>query len=213
MAAFEQSRQRFEAIGDALGVADSAMEAANAELTLGDDLDGAERTARRARQLHEALDNLVGVAGCVNTLGEIARRRGRLAEAEAEYRWALAAFDRAGSDARLFPRLNLGMVLLHRGAVADADRWFAEAEQLIEASGRTGLAAAARVLRAPGAALARDWARFDLGVAAVQDLPPRPDPDLAWVLELAADLAATSGDPGRAGTAAAGAARVRAGPA
>ncbi|MEZ4235532.1 MAG: protein kinase, partial [Myxococcota bacterium] len=158
LAAFEASRVQFEALHDVVGVADALSELGHARLTLAGELEAAEALITEALQLYEQLENQVGVATCVNTLGDIHRRRGDLAGAERAYRWSLARFDRSGAEARLFPRLNLGMVLLHRAspsldreAIVAADQLFAQAEAMCARSGRAGLLAAARICRLPGA--------------------------------------------------------------
>ncbi|MEQ1502940.1 MAG: protein kinase [Myxococcota bacterium] len=194
----EASLAQFEALGDRTGIADCEAEIAHARLVLAGELDLAEAAIGRAQAAYGALGNQVGVATCVNTAGDIHRRRGDLAGAERAYRWALARFDRLGSDARLFPRLNLGMVLLALGQVAEADAYFAEAQDLIERSGRAGLLAAVRICRLPGAAIARDWATWDARLAAADGQVHRADPDLAAVLDQAAALAEAAGQSDRA---------------
>jgi eukaryotic-like serine/threonine-protein kinase len=215
--AFEESRARFEALGDVVGVADCLSELGHAQLTLAGELDGSQALIERAKDLYEEVGSQVGVATCVNTLGDIHRRRGDLAAAEAAYRWALVRFDRSGSDARLFPRLNLGMVLLHQArsavegsaAVEAADELFAEAQAMIARSGRAGLLASVRICRLPGAVLRRDQAAWDEGIAALAEHGERADADLAFVCELAASLCRAAGEGERAAAAAAWGATLR----
>ena len=204
LAAFDAARVQFEALDDTVGQADALSELGHARLTLAGELDAAEALIERAKGLYEALGNQVGVATCVNTLGDIHRRRGDWAAAEQAYRWAMVRFDRSGSDARLFPRLNLGLVLLHVGAVDDADALFAEAQVLIDRSRRAGLSAVVRICRLPGAAARRDAATWAEGIEALARHGDRPDADLAGVCARAAELAA-GWDPVRASVAAAAA--------
>ena len=60
-------------------------------------------------------------------------------------------------------------------------------------------------METPGAPLSDVW---DVGIAA----PARPDPDLAWVVDLAADLAHGAGESGRGRAARERAAALRAPP-
>jgi tetratricopeptide (TPR) repeat protein len=205
----ESSLEHFERLADTVGVADCLSELGHARLTLQNDLGQAQQTIERALSLYEGLGHQVGVATCVNTLGDIFRRRGDLQRAQEAYGRALTEFDRLGSDARLFPRLNLGVLLLGQGEVARADVYFAEAQELIERSGRAGLLATVRVCRLPAAAARADWEAWDTGVAAIDASPPHPDLDLAATLELASELAQRGGSPQRASDARARAAQMR----
>jgi tetratricopeptide (TPR) repeat protein len=207
--ALESSLEHFERLQDTVGVADCLSELGHARLTLQNDLQQAQQTIERALALYEGVGNQVGVATCVNTLGDIFRKRGDPRRAQEAYGRALTEFDRLGSDARLFPRLNLGVLLLGQGEVARADVYFAEAQELIERSGRAGLLGTVRACRLPAAATRGDWEAWDASVAALDASPPHADLDLAAALELAAALALQAGSPQRASDARSRAAQVR----
>ena len=190
------SQQRFRDLEDPMGLADCASERGHALLTLAGDLEGAEAAVREAMAGYDAAGHQIGLATCVNTLGDILRRRGDLAGAEEAYQRARLQFDRLGADSRLFPRMNLGLVWLARGQVADADGVFAEAQALIERGGRAALQPVIQVCRLPGAAYRKDWEAWDGLLRQLGSLPASED--LAWILDQAGALASAADQPARA---------------
>ena len=116
LAALEASCARFEAAGDTVGVADCTSEIGHTRLTLAGDVDAAEDAIERAKDLYATIGSQVGVATCVNTLGDIHRRRGDLAAAEAAYHWAMVRFesDRIGRTALPPPQPRHGAAAARR---------------------------------------------------------------------------------------------------
>ena len=98
------------------GVGARAREVRSAILLATARLEEAEVALTEAWETYLDLGYLHGLADTANDLGEVARRRGKLEVAERWYREALVRADTEGGwRARLFPQINLGLVLLARG--------------------------------------------------------------------------------------------------
>jgi tetratricopeptide (TPR) repeat protein len=83
-------------------------------------LDGAQRLFREQRNLARAARDRLNEANAENALGELARRRNRLDEAERRYRTATRIAQASGLSRRWVFRTNLAYVRLLRGDLAGA---------------------------------------------------------------------------------------------
>lgn len=114
-----------------------------------------------ARVRYEALGARGGLAGIVNSLGEIRRVAGDLAGAEAAYREAAERYDACGSGDAVFARMNLGVTQAERGHFDQAEAQLRGVEKELERAGHTAMLAAVRtVVLFPLASLGR-WQEFD----------------------------------------------------
>jgi tetratricopeptide (TPR) repeat protein len=194
------SRALYESIGDAHGLADHHVGAADVAWQEGR-LDDAEASYRGALGAFEALGNRYGVARAWNGLGEVARAHAHWDAAEERYRRALEILKLVNSAEAVFPRLNLGLVFLGLGRPVDALRWLlsarAEARRL---DWRPLLVPAELALSCTWAAHG-DWSAWDTSLdAASRILQAQPflEPDVAWAARRAGDAAAAHGQPRRA---------------
>ncbi|MCB9761508.1 MAG: tetratricopeptide repeat protein [Alphaproteobacteria bacterium] len=148
---------------------------------------------RQAMQVMERIGNELGVAHCLNGLAEAARKMGDLYAAENDYRRALALFDARGSGQGIFPRINLGLVLLGRGLNREAREQLEGARISLEASGRLGMLGAVMVTLLPCLVADRDWSLWEQYYHRARTLLGDTrivDADIAWAAELSGDWAA-----------------------
>jgi hypothetical protein len=136
--------------------------------------------------------------------------RGHLDEAERGYRAARDLYEATGSAYLDVSEINLGLVLLERGAFPEA----AEGLRRVLASAvrqrRRVIEAVCKLFLLPCIAHAGDWDVWDLSFAeATGYLEAKGlfEADQARIARLAAELAADAGQPGRAAAARAFAAR------
>lgn len=202
-AQIERARLAYLALSNPLRAAWCAVGRSQVEKQAG-------RLDQVARWLEEAADLGAGndalLAEVANGLGEVARLRLRLDDAERHYRrvlhWAVAT---GGSD-RPVAEANLGLVLLERGAWADARQQLLPAREEFGRHGRRDLAATVDLALAACAGGLRDWPEWDSRLdAARRGLAETGFVyfDVARTARIAADLAARRGDPARAAVAAA----------
>lgn len=187
-------------LGDRQREAGSLRELAGTEVTFGDPARGAE-AAREAAELYRAIGSTTGLAACHNALGEALRRQGDRPGAEAAFRDCLALVDRAGSQARAFPRLNLGLLLVERGAWEEAHALLLEARAMLAADRRRALVGYTDALRLPCLAGLRRWTELDACLAAASEALLETglvEPDIARMALLAARLADERGQAARA---------------
>jgi serine/threonine protein kinase/tetratricopeptide (TPR) repeat protein len=151
-----------------------------------------------ALSIYTRLGSRLGMANAHNALGEIARGRDDLDEAEHRYRSALAIFDAIGSVNVSVGQLNLGLVLLGRKKFADAERALADAHSgLTRVRWRAAVACAAAGLVAC-AAFRGDWRAWEEHLHEVEaTLREVVDHvlglDIAWALGLGAEVARDGG--------------------
>ena len=201
------ARERLEtARGHAVRARDLRAEATSAWL-LGriekqaGDLQAAHVAFTRAATRYERAQDRNGLARCTNELGEIARLEGSLDTAQAHYREALGMMERLGSDNTDIVRFNLGLVLLAAGRHTEARPVLETAAAAFRSAGRLALLATAQVALLPCAATDGRWAEWDTRLlAASRDLRKSRfvDLDLALLLEAAARVAVSVGQPLRA---------------
>ncbi|MCB9742976.1 MAG: tetratricopeptide repeat protein [Alphaproteobacteria bacterium] len=145
---------------------------------------------REARRVMEWMGNELGMAHCINGLAEAARKRGDLVSAEREYRRALELFQRLGSGQSIYPRINLGLVLLGRGLTRQAREQLELAQAHLEAAGRPGMLGAVLVTLLPCLVADREWAAWENHYQRATNLladSKMVDADIAWAAELSGD--------------------------
>jgi len=130
----------------------------------------------------------------------VARRGGDLDAAERRYREATELAEACGLSG-LFPRANLGLVLLERGQLAEGARALGASATAAAQVGHHRLAASCRGLMAWPAAAAGDWGAFDGHLDALRDVQASRgfiEPDLIGALTRAGEAAAAAGERARA---------------
>ncbi len=165
-----------------------------------DKLDEAAELTARARDLAEKLERVSAIAALANQQGEVARKQGDLAGAEAFYRSALEAYQRAGRRP-IHPHVNLALVLRAQDQWAEVRPTLEVARATADEQGRKGLLGILDAFLLPCYARDGDWASFDEAAAALagfREGSDRVDEDTAVSLELAAEYADAAGRPARA---------------
>jgi serine/threonine protein kinase/tetratricopeptide (TPR) repeat protein len=187
-------------LGRALAAYAAALTEAGASHRLGplvltgiSDLECRRGNIERARELGQQALDLLEARGARhdaaitrNALGDIERKQGHLAAAEAHYLAASAQLGELGSGDAAFARMNLALLSIARGDYVAARLELDAAERAFTAQARAGYAGCVAVMRVPGFA-AEGNAR---AVARVLDdqgalLETLFDPDLLWCLERA----------------------------
>ena len=164
-------------------------------------LDEAAFLLNEARLRFERAGARWGVATAINSLGEIAREQGQALLAERTYRDAAQRYEAIGAGDVVYPRINLGLLLVEQ------ERWSEALDILLPlrltvAQERRGTmeAAVAIALLAPLAASGR-WGEFDILVLRAHALLLETgfvEPDLARKAGQAGRVAAAVGQPARA---------------
>ena len=124
--AAQQSREAIfaaEAGGDSAVVAQGYQILSRCALVRGR-LDEAAFLIEEARLRFQRAGARWGVATSMNSLGEIARERGQLDDAEGWYRKAAERYDLIGSGDSVYPKINLGLLLVEQ------ERWIEALEVL-----------------------------------------------------------------------------------
>jgi tetratricopeptide (TPR) repeat protein len=154
-----------------------------------------------AREHHRALGHRLGLAKCANQMGEIARLRGQLAEAEHHYLRALELLEAMGSDLATGVRLNLALVLIDRERYGRALHELEQLQRHLARGNRGRALAYVDYALLPCLAAERAWLELDEQVdRAAQWVPEtgRVDKDYAALAERAAALAESQGQRSRA---------------
>lgn len=183
---------RFAVLEHRRGQADALTGLAAACLALGDP-ERTERYARKAIPIYEAVGGRFGAASLQNTLGDVLRAQGALAEATEAYLTAEATLRRLGSPERLIPMFNLGLVLLAQGRHFEARSSLEPCREAMARAGRRGLEGALNAALLCCDAAASDWTTWDAHAARAELLLGASgfvDADIAWALQHAGELAA-----------------------
>ena len=142
-----------------------------------------------------------GLSRCTNELGELARLEGDLDAAVLHYRDALERMEALGSDNTDIVRVNLGLVLIEQGRLADARPSLEEARTAFVKSGRRALLATTEIALLSCDAGDGKWQSWDRrSKSAERDLRTTGfvDLDIALALERAAGHARAAGQGHRA---------------
>jgi len=182
-----------EAYGAALTEAGASHRLGPLVLTGISDLECRRGNLERARELGQQALELLEARGARhdaaitrNALGDIERKQGRLAAAEAHYLMASDQLGELGSGDAAFARMNLALLSIARGDHAAARLELDAAERAFTAQARASYAGCVAVMRLPGFAAEGNVQ----AVARVLDdqgalLQTLFDPDLLWCLERA----------------------------
>jgi tetratricopeptide (TPR) repeat protein len=198
-----------DAARDRLGATPTAVDKATVEQLWGrvalqqGDLDAAREHVRLAMDSYAQASHRWGMASCQNELGEIARLRGDLPEAERAYTDALARFRELGGDEGRVVRVNLAIVLQLYRRYREARPLLLDALTGTAASGLRSVHAVVHLLLLCCAAADGAWSEWDERLAVAQSLLAETefvDIDVAQALERAAALAREQGQPLRAAT-------------
>ena len=158
------------------------------------ELDEAERFLWRAVRLHERDGDTLGVAECWTSLGMVARLRGDDDEARTLLGKALVLYRQAGSPQVVHPQLELARVALVAKEWNEAWSTASEVLEWVGWQGHSARLVSTHAALATAAAGAGRWSDLDLHLERVREGLSRIEvlePDLAWALELAGDLAAS----------------------
>ena len=187
---FEKALPYYEEIHHQGGLASCLMGVSSVLRLQGDDLLAGEDEARQARVLFQAIDDHVGVASVYNALAERARARGAMEQAEDGYRASLRIYEMVGHGEAFVPALNLGLVLLGRGRMAEARQVLDEARAELVIQNRSGWLGVVHALLLPTLVDDAMWSDHFRAMIHHLDRSGMVDPDIAWALSKAGELAA-----------------------
>lgn len=125
---------------------------------------------QRALPAAERVGHRLGVAMIRNSLAVVARQEGRLHDAEDGFRRSVQLAEAIGSGEAVWPRINLALVLMSRGAFGEANSCLDRTLSELEGRGRGELGGLVRVALAACSAAAADWPRFDSHIAEASPL-------------------------------------------
>jgi len=194
------ARELFAARADHTGVGQCLAALADVTRRKGD-AERALKLIHRAVRSFRKAGNRFGIANSLNTLGDFARHRGDLDTAEDSYREAVRLCEAIGSGNAPIVRLNLGYILLLRARFEDARTLFTFALDELGRFGWELFVAYAHVGLVCCAAALDDFDAWDTHLpraVALLEASHVIDDDIAWPLQLAADLARNAGHPRRA---------------
>jgi serine/threonine protein kinase/tetratricopeptide (TPR) repeat protein len=192
---YEEAAELFARLDDGLRYGRCRLGMADVARRLGD-LEGSAQVLEDVIERVRALGNRHSEAVAHNTLGDVERARGRLADAERHYSECLRLFGEIASEDTVIPRLNLGLVLLARGQYAKALRLFESTRPELSKKGREPYVSFVIAGCMAAAAGVRDVRTLEAMVAEGESRLPLlgiVDEDIAWPLELAGDLASSEG--------------------
>jgi len=192
--------ERFVALAQPAGMADSLVEAGSARVELGRLADAA-KDLRGALDRFEEIGNQYGIARCHNALGDVLRDQGDLRRAQREYQLAQEILERVGSPQRIVPLLNHGLLWLKRGHLEEARAVFEVGLQIVERLQRRHLECYVQAGLLACLAGGDEWDAWDRKLehtAALLGETGAVASDLAWPLEQAGDRARRAGERARA---------------
>ncbi len=166
-----------------------------------DRLEESKEQVSQAIRLYEQCGSRWGIACSLNGLGEIARLRGQLEEAEMAYRDALPKYLAIGSGSAIFPQFNLGQILVLRGRYEEAEDVLHRTLHQVRHQGRKTLSILVHLaLVACAAARERwpDWESHFFQASALLESTQYVDVDIPTMSEVAGDLAVKAGQIPRA---------------
>jgi serine/threonine protein kinase/tetratricopeptide (TPR) repeat protein len=164
------------------------------------DIGAATVRVEEARELAMRSGSRLTQAAVHNEMGELARARGEMGEAEASYRLAEGILDGIGADEQRLVRINLAILLLEQRRYREARPLLGEALARAASAGQRGLMAVLQVLLLACAAADGAWREWDerlLVAGGLLDETGLVDPDLFRALERAARLARDAGQAAR----------------
>jgi serine/threonine protein kinase/tetratricopeptide (TPR) repeat protein len=158
-------------------------------------LDEAAACADWALSAMESAANLFGIAHCLNTAAEIARRRGAHEIASRHYERSLTLSTSLGLQIRHVVRLNLALLWLQEARYAEAEEQLLRCVRAASAAGMSVLDSGARSGLLCCAAAARDRAAWRAHLTAIgAQTRGELDRETAALILRAAELARDAGD-------------------
>jgi serine/threonine protein kinase/tetratricopeptide (TPR) repeat protein len=136
------------------------------------------------------------LARCANDLGEIARHKGNVKEAEHYYHEALASFEAVGSETAWIPRANLGILLAEQGRSLEAREHLERVRRRMRRLGHTGLLGIMHIILTLVAAHECQWETLDEDFkegTRLLDIAQLVDKDVARESHLAGELCFEAG--------------------
>ncbi len=154
-----------------------------------------------ARYHYERFGNHRGTADCLNALGDIARHKGEMLEAEMMYKQALQKYRQIGAGNAALIELNLGLVWIERKEYYKAYTALSQALQTFLVGGRILFACVAKMSLLPCLASMQDWDTWDMyfeEATRIFEEKGFTDADLARVSLMAGHMAQYLQEPERA---------------
>lgn len=187
-------------MGDAVGVANAYMMLGRATSALGQ-VEVATAQLTQAQDAFERSGARWGIATVANTLGDMHRRQGEVEAAEQQYRLAAESYDAIGSDDRVYPTINLALLLTESGRYPEARDLARSARAAFERQGRHAMVGACSIVMLPALAAEERWRTFDVesgrGRKSLEETGFK-ELDIARMAQLAGDVATGRGDAARA---------------
>jgi len=156
----------------------------------------AEQMLVRGISHFQSSGHRAGLASCLNSMGGLAMIQGQFEEAEDYLVKSLQLGESIGYRETPEFRVDLGVVHLARGRYGEAWQTFEVARAEFEEAGQRGMLGVAHGGLMASTAAHRDWAAFEAHAAAAMPLLLESGlvhDYLAWVLELAGDMAVAGG--------------------
>ena len=194
-----QAGEAFTKSGDMVGWADCQRDRGSRAL-IREQFEHARSLLLAALPIYESRGLYLGLAHTLNGLAEIDRKKRELEAAAAGYLKAKQCFDAVGAGQAVIPMLNLSLVHLDQRQFLQAEKLLTDAIRRLTRQGRRGFAAAAMTLLLCCLAHNGDWEEWDRTAhRAMTDLEHTGliSRDVAWSLELAAQLAHEAGEDAR----------------
>ncbi len=196
---YERAKELYETLGERTGLAfvmQGLAEVAQTET----DWDSALEYYTESLAMHIELGNRSGIVTCLNGLAEVDRFRGDYDAAELKYQQVVEMFDSMGSSGVYIARINLGLIKLARHDYTEARQIFEQVLQVISPDS-TSLVGGLHASLLACAAAEQNWDVWDHHFSRATELLGASgvaDPDDAWPVQLAADLASQAGEVERA---------------
>ncbi len=179
-------------------------------MTRREEFDDARYQLQIAYDLFDEAGDRMGLSNTLNSLGELHRYEGSHQLAETYYRKAIATERRLGSRDFVVPHFNLVLTLIDGEHYGQARQELETVVESIASSGQKSYLAIAHTALVPCCGADRDWEDWDAHFRAAADYLDETGfvhKDIAMLMELAAELAASADEIIRARHAAATAAR------
>lgn len=196
----EQAARMFSEAGEATRVADCRRFMARLEYEHGSP-ERATNLYRLARVIYERAGRRSAIAACENGMADVLRRGGDLTAALEGYQRALRLAVASGSGDAAAYRLNLSLTMVAQGRFRRAREELETAREAVERQGAGALLGFVHAALLPCTASNRDWAAFEHHLSEATLVLKRGDlieRDVAWLAEVAGDIAQRAGESLRA---------------